>query len=126
MRKMVQFLQSNSYNLGKEFFHQIWTAFSQRPATDLRSMVTMVSGLASGETSVFITRFTHPKAAGPDGWWGQGEGSSATYIHEWTELFSQLNASRPRRILVVGSYYFVAHVQTHLLSHGATRGGQRG
>jgi dihydrofolate synthase/folylpolyglutamate synthase len=126
MRKMVQFLQSNSYNLGKEFFHQIWAAFSQRPAADLRSMVSMVSGLASGETSVFITRFTHPKAAGPDGWWRYGEGSSATYIHEWTELFSQLTTSNSRRILVVGSYYFVAHVQARLLSAGATRGGQRG
>jgi dihydrofolate synthase / folylpolyglutamate synthase len=126
MRKMVQFLQSNSYNLGKEFFHQIWTAFSQRPATDLRSMVKMVAGLATPETTVFITRFTHPKAAGPDGWWRHGEGSSATYIHEWTELFSQLDASRPRRILVVGSYYFVAHVQAHLLTLGAAPGGQRG
>lgn len=125
MRKMVQFLRSNSYNLEKEFFHQIWTAFSQRPAADLRSMVTMVAGLASAETSIFVTRFTHPKAAGPDGWWRYGEGSSATYIHEWTELFSQLPPRNSRRILVVGSYYFVAHVQAHLLSLGATRTGQR-
>lgn len=119
MRKMVQFLQSNSYNWSKEFFHQIWTAFSQRPASDLRSMVTMVSALAKAQTAVFITRFTHPKAARPDEWWGHGEGSSAKYIHEWTELFTQLNSQKPQRILVVGSYYFVAEVQSHLRTHGA-------
>lgn len=116
MRKMVQFLQSNSYNLKKEFFHQIWVAFSQRPEADLRSMVKMVAQLANKQSAVFITRFTHPKAASGEGWWRHGEGSSATYIHEWTELLSKLKISDPQRVLVVGSYYFVAQVQSHLLA----------
>jgi len=116
MRKMVQFLQSNSYNPRKEFFHQIWVAFSQRPQADLRSMVKMAARLASKQSAVFITRFTHPKAASGDGWWKGGEGSSATYIHEWTELLSKLKTGEPQRVLVVGSYYFVAQVQSHLFA----------
>ncbi len=120
MRKMVQFLQSNSYNLRKEFFHQIWVAFSQRPEADLRSMVRMVSRLANKQTDVFITRFTHPKAASGDGWWRHGEGSSATYIHEWTELLSKLKSNEPQRVLVVGSYYFVAEVQSYLRAHSSS------
>jgi folylpolyglutamate synthase/dihydropteroate synthase len=79
-------------------------------------MVKMVTRLASKQSAVFITRFTHPKAASGEGWWKGGEGSSATYIHEWTELLSKLKTSEPQRVLVVGSYYFVAQVQAHLLA----------
>lgn len=115
VRKLVQFLQSSSYNLERKFFHQVWGAFSQRPDPDLRAMVKMLAGLEKCGASVFITRFEHLKAAVPTEWWGEQSGAKVKYIHEWNELKQSLASQSHQRILVVGSYYFVAQVQHSLL-----------
>ncbi|MFP5459385.1 MAG: hypothetical protein ACLGG7_11680 [Bacteriovoracia bacterium] len=121
VRKLVQFLRLSSYNRQKEFYHQVWAAFSERPQMDLRVMARMLATLGSENTCVRITRFEHLKAAGPAGWWGESEGSHTQYFHDWTELFQLLAPHTDRSVLVVGSYYFVALVQSHLLDRGATR-----
>lgn len=121
VRKLVQFLRLSSYNRQKEFYHQVWAAFSERPQTDLRVMARMLAALGSEHTRVCLTRFEHLKAAGPAGWWGESEGSHTQYFHDWTELFQLLSPPADRSVLVVGSYYFVARVQSHLLERGATR-----
>lgn len=121
VRKLVQFLRLSSYNRQKEFYHQVWAAFSERPQMDLRVMARMLATLGSESTRVCITRFEHLKAAGPAGWWGESEGSHTQYFHDWTELFQLLSPPADRSVLVVGSYYFVARVQSSLLERGATR-----
>jgi dihydrofolate synthase/folylpolyglutamate synthase len=114
VRKLVHFLQSSSYNQGKEFFHQVWGAFSERPVADLKAMVRMLTKLSSKSTQLNITRFKHLKAASPLGWWGYDEGVHTKYVHEWNELIQQLAGLSSQSILVVGSYYFVGQLQDHL------------
>ncbi len=114
MRKLVQFLCSDSYNERKENFHQIWVAFSNRPARDLRLMAKLLKRLAGNRSRLVFTEFTHAKAASLESWWNDDEGS-AEHIHELTELFKFTQSKE--RILVTGSYYFVAQVQSHLLQH---------
>lgn len=114
MRKLVQFLCADSYNGRKEKFHQIWVAFSNRPVRDLRLMAKLLKQLAQGKSKLVFTEFTHAKAATLETWCNVDEGSSER-IHEWTELFKFTQPSE--RILVTGSYYFVAQVQSHLLQH---------
>lgn len=117
VRKLVHFLQSSSYNQGKEFFHQVWGAFSERPVADLKAMVRMLSQLSHESTQVKITRFSHLKAAAPLGWWGYDEGVHTKYVHEWNELIQQLAVLPSQSILVVGSYYFVGLLQDYLRDH---------
>jgi dihydrofolate synthase/folylpolyglutamate synthase len=114
VRKLVHFLQSSSYNHEKEFYHQVWGAFSERPVADLKAMVRMLTKLSDESTQLFITRFVHLKAAGPSGWWGYDEGVHTKYVHEWNELVKKLAGQKSQSILVVGSYYFVGLLQAHL------------
>ena len=114
VRKLVHFLQSSSYNQGKEFFHQVWGAFSERPVADLKAMVRMLKRLSNESTQLTITRFSHLKAAAPSGWWGYDEGVHTKYVHEWNELIQQLAGGTSQSILVVGSYYFVGMLQDYL------------
>ena len=119
MRKLVQLLSRGFYTKGQENFHQIWAAFSQRPTADLQAMARMLATLVSPRTTVFLTQFTHPKASALNEWWQEDEGSFLTTIHEWTQLLTDLETKPPQKILVVGSYYFVATVQSRLRELGA-------
>lgn len=127
MRKLVQLLSSGFYTQRQENFHQIWAAFSQRPPGDLRAMGRTLAEFASTRTKLFATQFTHPKASALSDWWGGLEGSGAQAIHEWTDLLRALRSETvPQRVLVTGSYYFVAAVQSRLLELGAERPGAEG
>jgi dihydrofolate synthase/folylpolyglutamate synthase len=117
MRKLVQFVRGDSYNLPKEKIHHLWAAFSQRPPQDLRVMVRMLGHF--GATHVRLTQFMHPKAQALDAGWAQAEGSPVKLIHDWTKLFEELVETSEQRVLVTGSYYFVALVQRHLAALGA-------
>jgi len=65
-----------------------------------------------------LTQFEHPKAIALGEWWDGEEGSSTKIIHEWTDLLRDIPLA-PQRILVTGSYYFVAHLQRRLAQLGA-------
>lgn len=118
VRKLVQLVSQRFYTNPQENFHQIWAAFSQRTPKDLLAMVRMLAALASPRTRVCLTQFDHPKAARLDEWWKSGEGSPVQTFHEWTELLKDLPPA-PAHVLVTGSYYFVATLQSHLLELGA-------
>ncbi|MBY0518288.1 MAG: hypothetical protein K2P81_15365 [Bacteriovoracaceae bacterium] len=113
MRKLVQFLSANFYNDSKEFFHQIWVAFSDRSQSDLQVMSQMINHLGTVGSEIAFTQFNHPKAAGMK-WWKEDEGSSSKFVHEWKELFEKLEKNKYQKILVTGSYYFVATIQAYL------------
>lgn len=117
MRKLVQLLARGFYTKPQENIHQIWAAFSHRSPQDLKAMMQILGALVSEKRQVYLTQFNHPKAMPLDDWWKQDEGSPVRTIHEWTELLTDLS-STPTCILVTGSYYFVATVQSHLLSMG--------
>jgi len=122
LRKLVQFLGGGSYNPPEEKFHQIWAAFSRRPSPDLRVMARLLAQTAARTDGVLkLTQFDHPKAIALGEWWVEGEeGSSTTIIHEWTDLLRNIPPP-PQRILVTGSYYFVALVQQALAALGGER-----
>lgn len=117
MRKLVQFLRGDSYNLPKEKIHHLWAAFSQRPPHDLRAMARMLEHFPVDH--VRLTEFMHPKAQALESWWAQEEGSPVKLIHDWTKLFNELAGKSEQRVLVTGSYYFVALIQRHLAGLGA-------
>ncbi len=117
VRKLVQFLRRRTYTFPEEKFHQVWAAFSRRPTGDLRAMARALATLADDGADVKLTQFEHPKAVPLEAWWRRDEGSPVQAVHEWSTLFPS-QADEPRRVLVTGSYYFVALVQERLRALG--------
>lgn len=115
VRKLIHLLRSPPYNSGKDSFHHIWVAMSQRPVNDLKVMVHMIRQLPSSMTQLSFTTFDHEKADAGDGWWGQGE---ARFVHDWKNLLKDLDEKKPQRILVFGSYYFVSAIKSYFSQHG--------
>jgi dihydrofolate synthase/folylpolyglutamate synthase len=108
MRKLIQFLKSENYNLSKPF-DVIIIAFSRRDRRDLSLMLKMIK--ASGLGDIKVTVFNHPKAALRD------EMKSLTQLeglHFVEDIESFVQGQNTGHILVAGSYYFLGHIKSLL------------
>ncbi len=103
LRKLIQFLHSDTYNFSKGPFDLIIVAFSRRDERDLRIMIRMLR--KSGLGKLVVTTFSHPKAAA-------GVVMERLALEEGSEFAKDLRgyvqgADKNRRVLVTGSYYFL-------------------
>ncbi len=108
-RKLIQLLQHKTYNFTQNRFDSVWVAMSQRSERDLSVMAKIFSQLVDCGSSVCFTLFQHPKAASKTGWW---KSTKAEYFEDWTVLLEQLNERSEQKILVTGSYYFIAQLKS--------------
>lgn len=110
-RKLIQLLQHKTYNFKEFKIDQVWVAMSQRSEKDLLVMAKIFSQFGLWEVPVSFSLFDHPKAAVKGAWW---QSTKAQYFEDWRTLFQQLSPHVHQKILVTGSYYFVAELKHHL------------
>ena len=108
-RKLIQLLQHKTYNFTQHRFDRVWVAMSQRSEKDLRAMAKIFSRFQDCGIPVSFTLFHHPKAAAKSGWWGS---TKAQYFEDGTRLLEQLDERAGQKILVTGSYYFIAQLKS--------------
>ena len=108
-RKLIQLLQHKTYNFKQHRFDGVWVAMSQRTEADLLAMAKIFSQFQDCAIPVSFTLFQHPKAASRGSWWGS---TKAKYFEDWTSLLEQLSSQPEQKILVTGSYYFIAHLKS--------------
>lgn len=103
LRKLIQFLHSDTYNFPKAPFDIIIAAFSRRDERDLRIMLRMLRKSNLGK--LVVTTFSHPKAASPDV-------MKRLVSEEGSEFAEDIRSyvqgpNKNQRVLVTGSYYFL-------------------
>jgi len=108
LRKLIQFLQSGTYNFSKPPFDAVIVAFSKRSHHDLKVMMKMLKEAQLGK--VIITVFDHPKAAAR-------EDIKVLATEERFEFAQNIEAyvrrqDKNQRFLVTGSYYFLGYVKS--------------
>lgn len=108
-RKLIQLLQHKTYNFTQNRFDSVWVAMSQRSETDLSAMAKIFTQFQACGMPVCFTLFQHPKAAVKSGWW---QSTKALYFDEWKDLLEQLEQRAGQKILVTGSYYFIAQLKS--------------
>lgn len=112
VRNLIQFLQSGNYNLSQTPFDVVLVAFSRRETRDIRTILKMIKGAGLG--NVFVTTFSHPKAALPEEIENLASLEGIKFVHD-VEAHIQ-NADPRCRTLVTGSYYFLGHIKSLLRS----------
>lgn len=110
MRKLIQFLKAETYNLKRPPFDAIVVAFSQRSTKDLRVMLKMLKESGPGPVSVVL--FNHPKAASKELMETLTRQEGLELVEDLDAIFQQL---QKRKVLVTGSYYFIGHFKSRLL-----------
>lgn len=109
IRKLIQFLHSENYNLPRMSFDAVIVAFSERRKSDLEVMLKMIK--ASGLKNIKVTCFDHPKAASKE----LMECLSGQEGLEFVEdIDSYVQGANSTRILVTGSYYFLGYIKSLL------------
>lgn len=108
MRKLIQFLQSENYNLATPF-DVIIIAFSRRHRRDLSLMLKMIK--ASGLGDMKVTVFNHPKAALRDEMKSLTQLEGLDFVED---IESFVQGQNTGHILVAGSYYFLGHIKSLL------------
>jgi dihydrofolate synthase/folylpolyglutamate synthase len=108
LRKLIQFLQSGTYNFKKPPFDAVVVAFSKRSDHDLKVMMKMLKEARLGK--VVVTIFDHPKAASL-------ADIKELATQERLEFAQNIEAyvrrhDQNQRILVTGSYYFLGHIKS--------------
>jgi len=109
MRKLIQFLTEETYNLGEDPFDVVVAAFSKRNPKDLRLMMKLLKRLPAKK--LVVTSFEHPKAA--DGEWLK-ETLKEEGLDFVSNIFPMVQAAKGGRILVTGSYYFLGPFKSRL------------
>lgn len=108
LRKLIQFLQSGTYNFGRPPFDAVIVAFSKRSPDDIRVMLRMLKQANLGK--VIVTVFTHPKAATPSDMEALSREEGSEFVHH-IESYVQ-GQNKNQRVLVTGSYYFLGHFKS--------------
>lgn len=108
MRKLIQFLQSGTYNFERPPFDAVIVAFSKRSTEDLRVMMKMLVKANLGK--VVVTVFDHPKAAQAHEMEVLARKEGSEFVHD-IEAYVQ-GKNKNQRVLVTGSYYFLGHFKS--------------
>lgn len=110
IRKLIQFLHSGIYTSNKLEFNTTIISFSARSKKDLEAMMKMLKG-RSALGKVIVTHFSHPKAC-------EMVLLRELSLQEGLEFVEDINtyisSILSGRILVAGSYYFLAHIKSLL------------
>ncbi len=108
LRKLIQFLQSGTYNFKKPPFDAVVAAFSKRSHQDLTVMMKMLKEAKLGK--VVMTVFNHPKAAPLEDIKSVAEKERLEFVQNITDYVQ--GQHKNQRILVIGSYYFLGHIKS--------------
>jgi dihydrofolate synthase / folylpolyglutamate synthase len=106
MRKLIQFLNSGTYNLKASKMDLVIVAFSKRDLLDLRVMMKMLRSLKASR--VVMTSFSHPKALDKEVAQRLALEEGLEFVHEISSVISHQESGQ---ILVTGSYYFLGHIR---------------
>ena len=105
MRKLIQFLHSETYNFKRSRFDTVIAAFSKRDSSDLKVMMRMLS--KSGLGNVVVTTFDHPKAATVVEIEKLSREEGLSFVKDIENYVHGQNKNQ--RMLVTGSYYFLGY-----------------
>ncbi len=108
MRKLIQFLHSETYNFKRSRFDTVIAAFSKRDSSDLKVMMRMLS--KSGLGNVVITTFDHPKAATVVEIEKLSREEGLSFVKDIENYVHGQNKNQ--RVLVTGSYYFLGYFKS--------------
>jgi dihydrofolate synthase/folylpolyglutamate synthase len=108
LRKLIQFLQSGTYNLNIPSFDAVIIAFSKRSHHDLKVMMKMLKEAKLGK--LVVTVFDHPKAASKEDIIALAQEERLEFAQD-IDVYLQ-NQDKNQRILVTGSYYFLGYVKS--------------
>lgn len=110
MRKLIQFLHSETYTSSKLNFEMTIVSFSSRSIDDLRAMMKMLkSGRVLGR--VVITSFSHSKACSASILKDLSLQEGLEFVEDISSEISSLSSGQ---VLVAGSYYFLSHFKSLL------------
>ena len=108
LRKLIQFLQSGTYNFKKPPFDAVVAAFSKRSHQDLTVMMKMLKKAKLGK--VVMTVFNHPKAAPLEDIKSVAGKERLEFVQDIRSYIQR--QEKNQRILVLGSYYFLGHIKS--------------
>jgi dihydrofolate synthase/folylpolyglutamate synthase len=108
MRKLIQFLHSETYNFKRSRFDTVIAAFSKRDSSDLKVMMRMLS--KSGLGNVVVTTFDHPKAATVAEIEKLSREEGLSFVKDIENYVHGQNKNQ--RMLVTGSYYFLGYFKS--------------
>lgn len=108
MRKLIQFLQSGTYNFVRPPYDLVIVAFSRRNREDMKVMLKMLKRAGLGK--VVVTNFDHPKAALQEEMEALSREEGSEFVHD-IEVYVQ-GQNKNQRVLVTGSYYFLGHFKS--------------
>lgn len=108
LRKLIQFLQSGTYNFSRPPFDAVIVAFSKRSPDDIRVMLRMLKQANLGK--IIVTVFTHPKAATIAEMEALSREEGSEFVQH-IESYVQ-GQNKNQRVLVTGSYYFLGHFKS--------------
>lgn len=107
LRKLILFLHSGNYNFTRPPYARVITSFSRRDRKDLDTMVKMLKH--SGLGKIELTHFPHPKAASKEVMESLASQEGLDFVQS---IDSYVHGKNEGPVLVLGSYYFMGHVQS--------------
>ncbi len=111
-RNFVHLLDGQGYN---HYYDLTLCAFSLRPFKEVKQMLCLLKGRKDLFGEVVVCNFDHPKAMS----YAENFNDEGKLINDPVEL---LNNNLSKKILVLGSYYFVASIMRNLLQSTESRG----
>lgn len=108
LRKLIQFLQSGTYNFNRPPFDAVIVAFSKRNPVDIRVMLKMLKKANLGK--VIVTVFDHPKAATMEEMEAISREEGSEFVRNIESYVQAQNKNQ--RVLVTGSYYFLGYFKS--------------
>lgn len=112
VRKLIQFLNTGTYNFPRPPYDAVLVAFSKRDSRDLQIMLRMFNRAGLGK--VIVTAFTHPKAASTETMEALAREEGLQFVKD-IEVYVQ-GTNKHQRLLVLGSYYFLGHFKKRFCS----------
>lgn len=106
LRKLIQFLHSGNYTFTRPPFDRVIVSFSRRDPRDLKVMVRMLK--LSGLGKITLTSFPHPKAASSEVMESLASQEGLDFAQN---IESYVHGKNEGPCLVLGSYYFMGHMQ---------------
>jgi folylpolyglutamate synthase/dihydropteroate synthase len=102
MRKLIQFLLSETYNKTTASFDSFLVAFSSRSLSDVRTMLKMLKRL--GPERIKVTAYEHPKALLRQQIEPLAQREGLCFVPDYQKF---VESHRHHKVLVAGSYYFL-------------------
>jgi dihydrofolate synthase/folylpolyglutamate synthase len=117
MRKTMSYVRDQKSN-----FDIILASFSKREASDINSMINTILESKGSNLTFILTHFDHPKALPmsifEDVLKNIKDNNQISFSENWKKFLDGIKDSKPeKKILVVGSYYFIGEVQRFLFTH---------